>query len=246
MHMLLTIFLPCYNEEENIDRIPDELVNVVEKFIKSYEILIVDDGSKDNSINEIKKLQKKYKKIRLIRHKRNLGLGKAIRTGIKFAKGDLMVMLDCDFTFHPEQIKGLLDKFNKADVDCVSGSPYLAKGSTKDFPFYRILLSRAINKIYSLLLGERITATTPIFRLYKTKQLRELGISSSGYVVCAELLIKLLLKKRKVVEVPVILTTRKLGQSKINYFKEIKNHLFLLASIIAWKISRFFGIKSNI
>lgn len=242
--MKYTIFLPCLNEEDNLKRIPKELIDVLKKDnIKDYEILIIDDGSTDNSIAVAEMLMKKHKQIRLVKHGRNKGLGEAVKTGIAHAKGEFMIMLDSDFTLHPNQIKSFIDKYDKTKADCISGSPYLHKNGLKNLPIHRIFISKVVNMIYHYLLTKNITALTPIMRLYKTEQLRELGLRSSDYNICAEIIIKLILRKKKVVEIPVVLTTRTLGVSKINFKKEIKNHLKLIMSLIKYRILRMLGFK---
>ncbi|MEM4259854.1 MAG: glycosyltransferase family 2 protein [Candidatus Woesearchaeota archaeon] len=231
----LSILYPAFNEEQNVKNIPVELLPYIEKLGIPYEVIIIDDGSKDNTLNEAIKLKIKYPVIRVLKHKKNMGLGAAVKTGIKNAKGELLVTIDGDFTFHPRQIKDLFKRFQKGDVDCVIGSPTL-KGYGKDVPSYRIFLSKSVNLLYNILLGKRITAVSPIFRLYKTRQLKKLKIQANGFDINAEILFRLLEKNRIVTEIPARLTTRKFGESKLNNVKEIKNHIKLLLRILSWKI----------
>ena len=235
--------MPAYNEEENIPRIKKELIDVVSPYLKSYEILVIDDGSSDNTVDEVKKLQKRHKQIRLVKHSKNKGLGEALKTGIREAKGKYMIMLDSDFTLHPRQIKSLVEKREKTGADCVSGSPYLRKDGIKDFKIHRKILSKGINTIYRILLGKKISSLTPIFRLYKTSQLREIDLQSPDYISCAEILIKLILRKKKIVEVPVVLTVRELGESKIRFLREIKNHIFLIMKLFRYRFLCILGFK---
>lgn len=235
--MKLTIILPCYNEEDNIPYIEKELFNILDKLGLEYEIIFVDDGSKDKTYQKIVELSKRNKRIIICKHKKNMGLGAAIQTGIKKARSDLLVTLDSDLTFHPKQIEDLLNAFDKNKVDCVIGSPTL-KGYDKSIPIYRIFLSKTVNLMYDILLGKRITSVSPIFRLYKTNQLKKLKLESNGFDINAEILAKLLIQKKKVIEIPAKLTVRKYGVSKINNIREIKNHIKLMYKIIKWKLFR--------
>lgn len=237
----LSVVLPCYNEEENVKRIPAELILELNKLKLRYEIIAVDDGSKDNTYSELNKLKKKYPFVKVIQHKQNKGLACAVKTGIDNATGELTVTLDTDFTFHPRQIKNLLERFNKGDADVVIGSPSL-RGYDKDVPYYRILISKFGAISYNIALGKKITAVTPIFRLYKTNQLKEINLnpkpmSRGGFGINAEILAKLLMKRRRVVEIPAELTVRKYGESKMNNFKEIIRQLKLASKILYWRLT---------
>jgi dolichol-phosphate mannosyltransferase len=233
---MITVFIPACNEESNIPRVPKELISVMKKLKEKYEILIVDDGSTDNTVREVNKLKKKYRDIRLVKHDANKGLGCAIRTGIANAKGDLFIPLDADFTFHPRQIPRLLNFMKKNDLDCVIGSPFLRKEDRKEIVSYRLWLSQIINYVYALLLKQKITEISGIFRIYKTEQLKKLKITSKGYDINAEILFNLIKDERKVGETYASLTKRKLGESKLNFAKEVKNHLCLLTNILDWRI----------
>ncbi len=232
--MKLSIIIPAYNEEQNIPRLDSELI----PFLKGdYEILIVDDGSNDNTAEQVLKLKKKHKHIKLIKHPKNLGLGYAIRTGIKNAKGDIIITLDADFTFHPSQIPLLLEAYKQTKADCIIGSPLLKSGYANVVKS-RLFLSKAVNMLYQLLLGKRIKAVSTIFRLYRSSALKRLKLSSKGFTINAEILFKFIQEKKKILEIPAVLTKRKFGKSKIKTLTEIKNHLILLGRIFYWKLTK--------
>jgi len=233
----LSIILPAFNEEDNLVRVESELIPILENIVFDYQIVIVDDGSKDDTLCIAENLASRNKKIIVAKHERNRGLGAAIQTGIGKATGDLLITLDSDFTFHPNQIPALLKRFEIGDVDCVIGSPALFSSNEK-IPRYRIFLSKTVNSIYTVLLQKNLTAISPIFRIYKTEHLKELELKCCGFEINAEILFKLLEKERRIVEIPASLTVRIHGKSKLNNFKEIKNHLRLINKIIAWRMAK--------
>lgn len=232
---MISVVIPAFNEAGNIPRFEGELITILHSLDEEHEILVVDDGSSDDTSTKVRDLMKKYLFVRLCEHDRNRGLGCAIRTGIDNARGDLLIALDADFTFHPREISKLVERFRMGDVDCVIGSHFSPEGRVRDVHNHRVLLSRVVNILYSILLGGGIKSTSSIFRLYKTDQLREMHLSSEGFDINAEILFNLINSNRKVVEVPVTLATRAYGKSKLNVLKEIKNHLILLGKILLWR-----------
>lgn len=117
----------------------------------------------------------------------------------------------------------------------VSGSPKLA-GYGADILSYRIAISRLASLVYSTILGTSVTAVSPIFRLYRGDDVRELTLTSVGFEINAEILFALLQKGKRVAEIPAPLTQRIHGQSSLDYRKEIIRHLRLTARMVAWRL----------
>lgn len=235
MKDLLTVAIPACNEEENIKRIEKELIPVMKSIRMPYEILIIDDGSKDKTAEEARKLIKKYKTVRLIQHGKNLGLGAGTRTGIKNAKGTILIFLDADFTFHPREIPKLVEKYMSGDYDCIIGTQFGKGGKTK-MQAHRKFLSKSVNTLYKFMLGKNITTMSSIFRLYRKSALKRISMKSNNFDICAEILFDMIKKNKRIEEVPVTLTTRIYGESKISNTREIKNHLKLLSKIAKWRV----------
>lgn len=231
--MKLSVLLPAYNEAENIRRFPKELVPYLGALNLDYEILVIDDGSLDGT-GEVARLLN-IPNLSVLVHEKNKGVGASIRTGIAAAKGELLVMLDADLTFHPKYIKDLLERFNQDDVDFVIGSPKLA-GWSNDIQLYRRVITYCANLVYSLLFGKGITAVTPIFRLYKTADLKELQLESEKFDITVEILFKLILAGKKYAEVPASLGVRQFGVSKLDYHREIIRHFKIMKRIVRWRI----------
>lgn len=164
-----------------------------------------------------------------------MGLAEGTRTGIRHLKGNIAVFLDSDFTFHPREILKLYSKYKETGCDCVVGSHFSSGGKT-DVLFHRLVLSKGVNKLYGVLLGKNISAISSIFRLYRASELKKLRLKSKGFDICAEILVKLLQQKKHIEEVPVRLTTRIYGESKLDNKKEFVNHVKMLTKLAAWKI----------
>ncbi len=228
----LSVVIPCYNEEDNLRRFPEEVFDVLRPIVPGLEIVLVDDGSRDNTFQRMGELGKQFPFVKIFRHSKNLGLGAALRTGFSLCSGDAVLALDGDLTFHPNDVPALLAAYGPG-VDCVVGSPFLGKMEAVNPA--RHVLSWSVNRIYRALIRRDLTSISGIFRLYRTDKLKQLKLSSNSFDINAEIIIKLLLAGANVVEVPVTLGRRLYGESKINAGREIANHLKMFVRIALWK-----------
>lgn len=221
---MISFIFPAYNEAENLKRFPLEVLPVFDKLGEPYEVIVIDDGSRDDTAAVAAGLGDK---VRLVKHGQNRGLGAAVRTGITVAQGDLVVTMDTDLTFAPALVANLLDTFKQGDVDVVSGSPKMAS-LDKNIPFYRLAVSYMGTVVYAIVIGKWMRDVSPIFRLYKREHLLALPLQTNRFEINAEILFHLIRQGRKVVEVPAPLTVRIHGVSKLDYKKEIFRHLRLV------------------
>jgi dolichol-phosphate mannosyltransferase len=205
--------------------------DIAQKTGERFEFVFIDDGSQDDTVEQIRKIGQSRPDVKILVHQKNSGMGTAIKTGLGSSQGDLIITMDADLTFRPVDVLKLIEKYRKTDADCISGSPYLEKGLMEEVTPFRLLMSRSVNFLYRILLGSKITCVSPIFRLYRRSVLNGMNISSRNFEINAEIISKLLIGRKKVVEVPVPLLKRKYGESKINLKKEIKNYLLLLFKI---------------
>ena len=237
--MKLSIIIPCWNEEMNVPRFVNEVWPVLAATGEQFEVIIVDDGSTDRTVEEIKKIIKP--EVRLVDYGCHQGLGAAVRAGINAATGDYTIILDSDLTFHPSLISRLLAaKREHTAADFIIGSPQLG-GYGVGIPAWRLVISKLANFIYYILLGKKITSINQIFRLYTTAYLKKLSLTAIGFDINAEILFKLVFRGHTFIEIPAELTQRQFGVSKLNYVREIRRHLMLILKILKWK---FFGFES--
>ena len=112
----LSVFFPAYNEEENIGIVLNNAVSVISKITSDYEIIVVDDGSKDKTSGIVKGFCKRNHKIRLIKHIKNKGYGAALKTGFENSIKNLIFYTDADLQFDLSDINGLLKYINQYDL----------------------------------------------------------------------------------------------------------------------------------
>jgi len=219
---VLTALVPCLDEAAGLPRIERELFPALDALDCDYEVLLIDDGSSDATPSLLKEMRSRRPNLRSIRHEKTLGIGGSLKTGIREARGEWLVFLDADLTFSPRDIKTLLLRQLETGADCVSGSPML--GGMPGVPFARRLPSLLLNTLYRGLLDRRFTAFTPMFRLYRVSDLRDLRIRSDGFEVSVEILARLLRAGKAVVEAPTPLSVRETGSSKLRRGQELLAH----------------------
>lgn len=201
----------------------------------SYEVVIVDDGSLDETAAKAGALLMTRKDVRVVTLSPNRGMGGAIRAGIAQARGEWIATLDADLTFPPAALKDMLAAGNSAKADLVSGSPYLRRGDMAGVSWLRALPSLMINALYRGLFSLRLTAYTPVLRLYRGSFIKKLEISSTGFEINAEIAARAMIDRRVVAEVPVPLHSRTAGISKLQRGRELKSHLRLIGRLLSGK-----------
>jgi len=225
--------VPCHNEAGNVSRYAAELYPALDALGESYEVVIVDDGSTDDTASEVRALLMSRRDTRIVTLSPNRGMGGALRAGFSEAKGEWIATLDADLTFPPSYIKELLAAARASKADLVSGSPYLRPGDMAGVPWIRRAPSLMINALYRGLFGFALTAYTPVFRLYRAEFLKNLDIVSNGFEINAEIAARGLLAGWRVAEVPAVLETRVAGVSKLRRGRELARHLSLIARLLS-------------
>ena len=227
--MELSVIAPVYNESDIIDESLNRIITDVKGFCKNFEVIVVDDGSTDDTVVKLSHLEKELKEIRVLRHDVNRGLGAAIKTAVKKCRGEIVVTLDVDLSYSPSQIPNLLSLIGSCDM--VIGSPYCNEKDMRA-PIIRKLASRVQNKMYSTLLRTNLSCMSGMFRAYKKEVLRCIEIEYERYDSQLEIVIKAIKKGYKVCEVPAVNNWPKNRKSKVVLIREIPNSLRLLIKLM--------------
>lgn len=171
--MLLSVVIPLFNEEENIELLYDELKKVLDSIKKEYEIVFVDDGSSDKSLTLLKEIQKNDSNLVIVSFRKNFGQTAAMSAGFDYAKGDVIVTMDGDLQNDPRDIPRLLKKIEEG-YDVVTGWRH----DRKDAFINRKLPSMIANKIISLTTGIKLHdygCTLKAFKKYVIKGINLYG-----------------------------------------------------------------------
>lgn len=226
----LSVFFPAYNEEANIKNTVEKALTVLKKLaLREYEIIIVNDGSKDKTKQISEKLVQSNQNVRLI-NKENGGYGTALRAGFENAKYDWVVFTDSDGQFDFSEINKFLDQTDQADY--IIG--YRIKRSD---PFYRLITAKTWAISVFLLFGIWVKDIDGGFRMIKKSVLERIPAleSTRGAMINAELLIKVKKGRYKIVQVGVHHYPRAGGQpTGVSLNVIIKSYLELFK--LWWKL----------
>lgn len=203
----LSIFFPFWNEEKNIKNVVEKAIPVAEQVSDKWEIIMVDDGSKDKTLEYALELEKKHKNLRVVTHSPNIGYGAALREGLKNAQYDTVVFTDGDNQFDFGEVTKFIDVLDNADM--VIG--YRTK--RRDHKIIKRLFLMTLLKIWDLILfGIWFRDIDCGFKMFKRSALEEIGpLKSEGAMVTTEILAKAKKKNLKIIQVGVEHYPRKHG-----------------------------------
>ena len=233
------IIIPTFNEKENIENIIRKVFSLETQF----NILIIDDGSPDNTAQIVKNLQNEFSNKLFIEERTGkLGLGTAYIHGFKWAlknNYDFIFEMDADFSHDPEDLPRLLHACTKDGGDLAIGSRYVKGVNIVNWPMSRLLMSYFASKYVKTITGMPINDSTAGFKCYSRKVLEKINLDSIefvGYAFQIEMKFKSWKYGFKIKEVPVIFTDRQEGSSKMSggIFYEA------LFGVIKMKIKSFF------
>ncbi len=224
--MDLSIVIPMYNEAENVETTLNKIEEALASFQGSFEILPVNDGSLDGTLEILEKVAEKNKRIKVVSYTKNAGRGRALRSGFKASSGDIVVSTDADLSFAPRYILDMIEVLrNEPDVDFVIGSPYMPGGGIQNVPLHRLWISKFGNKILRYVMPNRIYYSTGVFRGYRRYVLDSLELESDDKEIHLEILSKAVALGYRVKEIPVVLSSRQRGKSKFKFKKTAVSHL---------------------
>lgn len=226
----LSVVIPMYNEEENVANTISQVSKTLAQLEDTWEILIVNDGSTDRTLEIAQELAAGDPRVRIVSHARNAGRGKALRTGFANARGEIIVTTDADLSYEPKYILDLVKTLKEdRNIDMALGSPYMPGGGTENVPFGRLLVSMLGNRILGVALASerrgKLNTITCIFRAYRQRVLDSLELESDGKEIHLEILSKAIAAGFQVKEVPAVLRGRTRGQSKHRFGETATSHL---------------------
>ncbi|MBX9570038.1 MAG: glycosyltransferase family 2 protein [Candidatus Obscuribacterales bacterium] len=216
----VSVLVPVYNEEESLPALYDKLVSSLDKLGRTWEVILVDDGSRDLSWQLLTEMAAKDSRIHCVRFVRNFGQTAALAAGIDFANGDIIIPMDADLQNDPVDIVRLLEKLDEG-YDVVSGW----RKDRQDEYFTRLIPSWTANKIISVISGVRLHDYGCSLKAYRSdviKDVRLYGEMHRFVPIYASWM------GARVTEMPVTHHARQFGQSKYGLSRTFKVVLDLI------------------
>lgn len=235
---LITLIVPCYNEQESLPTFYEEANKMTNKMKNvDFEFLFVNDGSKDNTLKIIKELSKKDKRVRYISFSRNFGKEGAMYAGLENSKGDYVAIMDADMQDPPEMIIKMYDIIKKEKYDCVA----LCTSSHDDYTFLRKFFTNCWYKLIGLISSTKQVPGARDFRLMKRKMVDSI-INMGEYNRYSKGIFSFVGFDTKWIDYKA--PDRVAGESKFNFIKLFKYAMegILAFSTMPLVISAFVGI----
>jgi glycosyltransferase involved in cell wall biosynthesis len=229
----LSVIIPAYNECENILATLENVTTALAPLSLPYEVLVIDDGSRDNTADLVTSSLPRFSNVRLLKNERNMGFGWSYRRGVEAASLAHVVMVHGDNAWGAATLGDLFVRVGDADIII---------GYTRDMwhsrPLVRTLISKTFTFMVNVITGRRLKYYNGL-QIHRAGVLKSLTIQSTGYGFQAEVLVRALGLTKTFVEVPMNLTERERGESKAFRMKnaiDVIRTLKLLCSL-EWGIA---------
>lgn len=205
----LSVIIPAYNEIQTIEEILKRVLRVK----ISKEIILVDDGSTDGTREFLHSL--KNKGIKTIFHKKNQGKSSALRTGIKSASGEIILIQDADLEYSPEDYYDLIKPIQQGETKVVYGTRFPRnKPSPSIFKNKFFLANKLLTKLSNLLYSANITDEPTCYKVFDAEVLKSIPLKSKRFEFCPEVTAKVRKKGYKIIEVPIQYFPRSVEEGK--------------------------------
>lgn len=206
--MNLSVIIPVYNEVHNINTI----VKRVQDTKLATEIVIVDDGSKDGTRDILQKMDGK-KKVRVIMHEKNQGKGAAVVTGMKAAKGDVLLIQDADLEYDPREYPTLLKPIQEGIADVVYGSRFLG-GPHRVTMFWHQVANKLLTFMTNILYDSILTDMETGYKVFRRNVIEGMTIKAKRFNFEPEFTAKILKRKHRIFEVSISFNPRDYSEGK--------------------------------
>lgn len=209
-----SIIIPCHNEEDNID----SCVKRIPQIGKFTEIVIIDDGSTDNTAKRVRKIMETDKRVKLISYLPNKGKGYAVRMGFDNSLGDVLIILDADMAVEPEVLDRFFSPIAEGKADFVNGTRMVYPMDKDAMRILNFFGNKVFGILLSLIMGQRNTDTLCGTKAFLRRDYRNMRMGKCPWGDF-DLLFEASRLKLKMVEMPILYKSRTAGKSKMKAFK---------------------------
>lgn len=232
--MKISIIVPAYNEEKTIGETLNRVLSLSE--VKNKEIIVVDDGSTDNTAKIVRTLEKKNPQLTLIECKKNGGKGSAVAKGIQHAKGEIVVIQDADLEYHPKDIPRLIKPIIDKEAKVVYGTRLKIKpklfGQQKTPFLLHFYGNKFLSLVTSILYGSNVSDMETGYKIFDKSIIDGITLRSRSFDMEPEITAKVLKNGVKIYELPITTTPRGYDEGK-------KIRTFHDGSIALWTLVKY-------
>ncbi len=219
----VSIIMPVFNEKNTLENVLAKIVS-----LKPKEIIIVDDGSLDGTVDILRNLKYDKSLVKVYFHENNQGKGAAIITALGHVTGGIVTIQDADLEYDPEELFKLVKPIQEKKADVVYGSRFLEDDKRIIYIRYR-LGNWFLSALISLLFLRRITDSYTCYKVFRTDVIKGIKLNSKRFEIEAEFTVKLLKKGVKILELPISYNPRRLEEGKkIGWMDGVKGVLTVL------------------
>lgn len=200
----LSIIIPCYNEVKNIAEVIERVASVDVGLEK--EIIVVDDGSVDGTMNVLQEIRSKIGGSSVLKvhfSMLNAGKGYAIRIGLKYVTGDVVIIQDADMEYDPNDYAKIIKPIVKGEADVVYGSRFLGRPRPEGMAFANFIANKTLAILATVLYGKQITDEATAYKAFRRDVIESVNLTCHRFEFCPEVTSKVLKKKYRLVEVPI-------------------------------------------
>jgi len=211
----LSVFMPAFNEEKNIEAVVQEAVSAARKYTKKYEVIVVNDGSRDNTATLVQDLSKKNPNIKLVNHEQNLGYGGAVKSGLTACRMDWIFFTDADAQFHFDELGKFINVVNEKTL-------VIGYRKKRMDPFHRVFVAQVLLKFWNFVLfGLTVRDVDCAYKLFPSKLRDSINLETQSAITVSELIIKAKLAGYTIKQLPVTHYPRRFGEQTGGNWKVI-------------------------
>ena len=234
--MKLSLVIPAHNEEDSIKQVVLDVVSELEKEGISYEIVVVNDNSTDNTQKIVEGLATGNLNVRILNRRPPCGFGRAIRDGLDNAAGDVVGIVMGDLSDAPKDITRCFRKIEEG-YDCVFGSRFIKGAKVNDYPLLKLIINRIANTFIRVLFLTKANDITNAFKFYKASVIKAvLPLHALYFNATVEVPLKALVRGFSYVQIPISWYGRKSGVSKLGIRQMGRKYLFTVLYVWLEKI----------
>jgi len=213
MQTVLTIVVPCYNEEKTLEQCVARVREIADEEIR-LEIIIVDDCSSDDSLAIAHGLARRYPESKVLQHSDNQGKGAALRTGFQQAGGDIVAVQDADLEYDPRDLKRLVGPIREGRADVVLGSRFLSAGAHRVFYFWHSMGNKFLTLLSNMYTDLNLTDMETCYKVFRREVIQGIPIRENRFGFEPEIVAEIAHQRLRIYEMGISYAGRSYGEGK--------------------------------